>query len=249
MSSELAKHGVRHLAIIADGNRRWAKARGLPSIMGHIAGADTLKARLHDLLELGIEQLTVYSFSTENWARPSAEVQGLISMLAARIALETPELHNAGIRIRFVGRTNPASTEVVEQLRSSEALTADNQRLSLFIAFNYGARAEIIDAARRFTGTTEQEFRRCLYAPDMQDPDLLIRTGGERRLSNFLLWQAANAELIFRDELWPDFNIDALTASLSEHPSKPTLSRSPKPVAAINARCSRTLIAKDIVSS
>ncbi|HEY5262199.1 MAG TPA: polyprenyl diphosphate synthase [Solirubrobacteraceae bacterium] len=207
---------ARYVAIITDGNGRWAQSRGLPVNDGHHAGADTLKARLRDAVELGIEELTVYSFSTENWARPAEEVQGLISMLAQRIARETPGLHRAGVRMRFIGRREGAPRELAEQMYRSEALTAGNRLLSLFIAFNYGGRAEILDAARRFRGSTEEEFRHCLYAPDMHDPEVIIRTGGERRLSNYLPWQAAYSELVFRDELWPDFTREDLMACLAE---------------------------------
>ena len=147
----------------------------------------------------------MYSFSTENWTRPAEEVRGLIAMLAQRIAQETPELHHQGVRMRFLGRREGVPSELVEQMCRAEALTANNERLVLFIAFNYGGRAEILDAAKRFTGGGEKEFRACLYAPEMHDPDIIIRTGSERRLSNYLLWQAAYSELMFRDEPWPDF--------------------------------------------
>ncbi len=212
------KHAlVKYVAIITDGNGRWARSRGRPVNEGHEAGADTLRARLADAVSLGIRELTVYSFSTENWSRPIAEVQGLISMLAQRIADETPRLHEEGVHMRFIGRSQGASPELLEQIRWSESLTATNRRLTLFIAFNYGGRAEILDAAKRFQGGTEDEFRNCLYAPDMHDPDVIIRTGGERRLSNYLLWQAAYSELVFRDELWPDFTRESLEQSLAEY--------------------------------
>jgi undecaprenyl diphosphate synthase len=207
---------ARYVAIIADGNGRWARSRGAPTADGHKAGADTLKARLRDFVEFGVRELTVYSFSTENWSRPKEEVQNLISMLAQRIAIETPALHQQGVRMRFIGRPQGSPHELLAQMSSSEALTAGNRRLALFIAFNYGGRAEILDAARRFQGGTEEEFRRCLYAPEMHDPDVIIRTGSERRLSNYLLWQAAYSELVFRDELWPDFTRQALVESLAE---------------------------------
>ncbi len=207
---------VRCLAIITDGNGRWAQARGLPVRAGHEAGADTLKARVSDAAELGIQQLTVYSFSTENWARPAEEVHGLIAMLAQRIARETPDLHHEGVRMRFIGRRQGLATELLEQMRWAEQLTAQNRRLTLFIALNYGGRAEILDAAKRFHGSTEQEFRACLYDPQMDDPDLVIRTGGEQRLSNYLMWQSAYSELIFREELWPDFTRQCLEQSLAE---------------------------------
>ncbi len=139
-----------------------------------------------------------------------------MEMFSRRIAGETPELHEEGVRMRFIGRREGVSAELVERMRSAEALTDENRRITLFVAFNYGGRAEILDAARRFDGTTEQEFRDCLYAPEMHDPDLIIRTSGERRLSNYLLWQSAYSELVFRDELWPDFTREALEQSLAE---------------------------------
>jgi undecaprenyl diphosphate synthase len=207
---------ARYVAIITDGNGRWAKARGIPVNDGHSAGADTVKARLRDAAELGIEEFTVYSFSTENWSRPADEVQGLMDMFSRRIAAETPELDREGVRMRFIGRREGVDERLVEQMEWAEAETRDNARITMFVAFNYGGRAEILDAARRFTGGTEAEFRACLYAPEMHDPDLIIRTSGERRLSNYLLWQSAYSELIFRDELWPDFSRRALEESLAE---------------------------------
>jgi undecaprenyl diphosphate synthase len=206
----------RYVAIITDGNGRWARARGVPVDEGHSAGADTVKARLRDAAELGIEELTVYSFSTENWSRPAAEVKGLMEMFSRRIAGETPELNEEGVRMRFIGRREGIGEQLVKQMDGAEALTAANERITLFVAFNYGGRAEILDAARRFSGSTEEEFRQCLYAPEMHDPDLIIRTSGERRLSNYLLWQSAYSELIFRDELWPDFTRAAFEQSLAE---------------------------------
>ncbi len=209
--------GARYVAIITDGNGRWARARGLPVNDGHSAGADTVKARLRDAAELGIEELTVYSFSTENWSRPAEEVRGLMDMFSARIATETPELHQEGVRMRFVGRREGIGERLIEQMSWAEGLTGSNARITLFVAFNYGGRAEILDAASRFTGGGEEEFRACLYAPEMHDPDLIIRTSGERRLSNYLLWQSAYSELVFRDELWPDFTREALEQSLAEY--------------------------------
>jgi undecaprenyl diphosphate synthase len=207
---------ARYVAIITDGNGRWARAHGVPVNEGHSAGADTVKARLRDAAELGIEELTVYSFSTENWSRPAAEVEGLMAMFSQRVSSETPELHEEGVRMRFIGRREGLSAQLVEQMAEAEALTAANRQITLYVAFNYGGRAEILDAARRFSGSTEEEFRQCLYAPEMHDPDLIIRTSGERRLSNYLLWQSAYSELIFRDELWPDFTRAALEQSLAE---------------------------------
>jgi undecaprenyl diphosphate synthase len=208
---------ARYVAIITDGNGRWARAHGVSVNEGHSAGADTVKARLRDAVELGIEELTVYSFSTENWSRPPEEVRGLMDMFSQRITDETPELHEEGVRMRFIGRRERISSELVERMAWAEQLTGRNSRITLFVAFNYGGRAEILDAARRFSGSTEEEFRSCLYAPEMHDPDLIIRTSGEQRLSNYLLWQSAYSELVFRPELWPDFSREALEESLAEY--------------------------------
>ncbi|TMK42676.1 MAG: di-trans,poly-cis-decaprenylcistransferase [Actinobacteria bacterium] len=207
---------ARYVAIITDGNGRWARARNLPVLDGHQAGADTVKARLRDAVELGVAELTVYSFSTENWSRPVAEVEGLMAMFSERIARETPELHDEGVRMRFVGRREGVSDSLQAQMRWAQELTDANRRITLFVAFNYGGRAEILDAARRYRGGGEDEFRELLYAPEMHDPDLIIRTSGERRLSNYLLWQSAYSELVFRDELWPDFSRRAFEESLAE---------------------------------
>jgi undecaprenyl diphosphate synthase len=207
---------ARYVAIITDGNGRWAQARGLPVLEGHQAGADTVKARLRDAAEFGVEELTVFSFSTENWTRPAAEVEGLMAMFAERIDRETPELHEEGVRMRFIGRRDALDAELRRRMEWAEETTGANERITLFVAFNYGGRAEIVDAARSFDGQTEEEFRNHLYAPDMHDPDLLIRTSGELRISNYLLWQLAYAELVFRDELWPDFSRAALAESLEE---------------------------------
>jgi undecaprenyl diphosphate synthase len=208
---------ARYVAIITDGNGRWAAERNLPAIEGHRAGADVVKARLRDAAELGIAELTVFSFSTENWQRPAEEVEGLMAMFAERIDRETPELDQEGVRMRFVGRREGIPAELTERMEWAEGVTAANERITLFVAFNYGGRAEIVDAARSFRGQTEDEFRDHLYAPEMHDPDLLIRTSGEQRISNFLLWQCAYSELVFRDELWPDFSREAFTAALDEY--------------------------------
>ncbi len=216
----MSSSGARYVAIITDGNGRWAEQRGLPVLAGHQAGADVVKARLRDAVELGVEELTVYSFSTENWTRPRAEVDGLMAMFAERIDRETPELDEEGVRMRFVGRREGLGAELVRRMDWAEERTAGNERITLFVAFNYGGRAEIVDAARTFSGETEEEFRRHLYAPDMHDPDLLIRTSGELRISNYLLWQLAYAEFVFRDELWPDFAREAFEASLEEYAAR-----------------------------
>jgi undecaprenyl diphosphate synthase len=207
---------ARYVAIITDGNGRWAQARGLPVIEGHRSGADVVKARLRDAVELGIEELTVFSFSTENWSRSEEEVSGLMTMFGERILGETPELDEEGVRMRFIGRREGVAPDLVERMEWAEAKTDGNDRITLFIAFNYGGRAEIVDAARNFEGGTEEDFRKHLYAPDMHDPDLLIRTSGEQRISNYLLWQCAYSELVFAEELWPDFDRAAFERSLEE---------------------------------
>ncbi len=207
---------AKYVAIITDGNGRWAQRRGLPVIEGHRAGADVVKARLRDAVELGIEELTVFSFSTENWSRSDEEVGGLMAMFGERILGETPELDQEGVRMRFIGRREELDDGLIERMEWAERKTAENSRITLFIAFNYGGRAEIVDAARNFQGGSEEEFRRQLYAPDMHDPDLLIRTSGEQRISNYLLWQCAYSELVFAEELWPDFDRAAFERALGQ---------------------------------
>jgi undecaprenyl diphosphate synthase len=211
----------RYVAIITDGNGRWAKERGLRPVAGHEAGADTVKARLRDAAEFGIRELTVYSFSTENWNRSRAEVSALMRMFGRRIEAETPELDAEGVRLRFIGRrSSPVPQRLIERMAWAESVTERNDRITLFVAFNYGGRAEIVDAARTFTGGDEAEFRTHLYAPDMHDPDMIIRTSGEQRISNYLMWQSAYSELVFRDELWPDFTREAFQASLAEYSAR-----------------------------
>ncbi len=195
-----------YVAIIMDGNGRWAEQHGVPVSEGHRAGADTVKARLRDAVDLGVRELTIYSFSTENWSRPQDEVDALMALFSARIIDETPELDEEGVKMRFVGRREGVLPELIEQMEWAEAKTAANTRLTLYVAFNYGGRSEILDAAERYTGGGEEAFRQLLYAPEMHDPDLLIRTSGEQRISNYLLWQAAYSELHFTDVLWPDFS-------------------------------------------
>jgi undecaprenyl diphosphate synthase len=207
---------ARYVAIITDGNGRWAEKQGLPTLDGHRAGADNVKERLRDAVELGIEELTVYSFSTENWARPAAEVAGLMEMFAERITAETPELKDEGVRMRFIGRRDRIGATLLERIEWAESQTDANEVLTLFIAFDYGSRAEIVDAAARYTGGGEEAFGQLLYAPEMHEPDLLIRTGGDLRISNYLLWQCAYSEFVFRDELWPEFGRDALVDSLEQ---------------------------------
>jgi len=207
----------RYVAIITDGNGRWAKRNGVSVAAGHDAGADVVKQRLRDAVDLGVRELTVYSFSTENWSRPQGEVRALMRMFSRRIKGETPELREEGVRLRFIGRRDGVSRALARQMDWAEAETAENDRITLFVAFNYGGRAEILDAAERYRGGGPDAFRELLYAPEMHDPDLIIRTSGEQRLSNYLLWQSAYSELVFRDELWPDFTREVFEQSLAEY--------------------------------
>jgi undecaprenyl diphosphate synthase len=207
---------ARYVAIIADGNRRWARRQNLPVQAGHDAAADTLSARVRDAVRLGVWELTVYVFSTENWSRSNGEVDALMGMLARRLQTETPPLHQEGVRMRFLGVRDGISAALGEQMDRSQALTEANDGLTLYMALNYGGRSEIEHAAKRFKESTEEDFASFLYEPDMHDPEVIIRTGGEHRLSNFLLWQSAYAELVFRDELWPDFGREAFEESLAE---------------------------------
>ena len=211
---------ARVVAIIMDGNGRWAEARGTTVAEGHRAGARALRRTVEAAIDLGIEALVVYAFSTENWTRPQAEVDGLMAMFARRIEGETPELDEQGVRMRFIGRRDGVSAKLIEQMRWAEETTAANDRITLFVAFNYGGRAEILDAAERYSGGGEEAFRKLLYAPEMHDPDLLIRTSGEQRISNYLLWQLAYSELYFADVLWPDFSRAHFEAALADYEAR-----------------------------
>lgn len=207
---------ARCVAIIMDGNARWAAKEGVSTLDGHREGAQALKRTVKDAVRLGLDELTVYAFSTENWSRPDDEVKGLMAMFAELLRSETPELKEQGVRMQFIGRRQGLSAELRDMMDWATAETANNDRLKLFVAFNYGGRAELIDAAKRFDGETEEEFAALLYAPDMTDPDLVIRTSGEHRLSNYLLWQTAYSELYFTDALWPDFDETELVAALDD---------------------------------
>jgi undecaprenyl diphosphate synthase len=211
---------ARYVAIIMDGNARWASERGLPVLDGHREGARTLKQTVRNAVRLDVKELTVYAFSTENWTRPQWEVEGLMAMFAELIDSETPELNEEGVRMRFIGRRDGVSEQLRERMDWAEAETEGNERMTLFVAFNYGGRAEIVDAARRFRGGDEEDFAKLLYAPEMNDPELLIRTSGEHRLSNYLLWQSAYSELVFSEVLWPDFDHDELARALEEYASR-----------------------------
>ena len=210
----------RYVAIIMDGNARWATSRGLGITEGHQAGTDALKRIVGDAGDLGIAELTVYAFSTENWLRPDAEVSGIMALFVDRIRREAPELDEKGVRLRFIGRRDRLAPAVADQVEWAEQLTARHTNRTLFVAFDYGGRAEILHAAERYEGGGEEEFRRLLYAPDMHDPELIIRTGSEQRLSNFLLWESAYSELYFSDKMWPDFDREELERALDDYASR-----------------------------
>jgi undecaprenyl diphosphate synthase len=200
-----------HIAIIMDGNGRWAEARGLPRTAGHEAGERALFDVVEGALEIGIRYLSVYAFSTENWDRPTEEVEFLLNFNRILLRKRRDDLHQRNVRIRRVGRREPVPTDVLNEFEAAEAMTAGNTRMDLLVCFNYGGRAELEDAAAR--GSIEDN----LYAPDVPDVDLLIRTSGEMRLSNFLLWQSAYAELYFTEELWPDFDRHSLGEAIQEY--------------------------------
>ena len=207
-----------------DGNGRWAEQRGLPVAAGHREGTRALRRTVEAAIDLGVRSLAVYAFSTENWARPSDEVADLMEILGETIDRELPDLAAQGVRTRFVGRRDRVPAEVRERMERLETETAHNDTLQLWIAFDYGGRAEIVEALRRLIAegarpedVDEELLRSYLYEPDMPDPDLLIRTSGELRISNFLLWQLAYAELVFVDTLWPDFGEEQLRSALQDY--------------------------------
>lgn len=211
---------ARYVAIIMDGNARWATQRDRPVLDGHREGAQALKRTVKDAVRLGLAELTVYAFSTENWSRPAEEVAGLMAMFADLIRSETAELKDQGVRMIFIGRREGISEDLRRQMEWATAETLDEKRMTLYVAFNYGGRAELIDAAQRFEGGDEDDFGKLLYAPQMTEPDLVIRTSGERRLSNFLIWQTAYSELHFTDVLWPDFSEADLVSALDEYTAR-----------------------------
>ena len=212
---------ARTVAIIMDGNGRWAERRGLPVAEGHRAGTRALRRTVEAAIDLGVETLVVYAFSTENWSRSEEEVEDLMEIFGETIERELPDLARQGVRARFLGRRDRAPQELHEQMRQLEQETAHNDRLNLWIAFDYGGRAELVEAARRLVEAgvepDEESLRAHLYAPELPDPDLLIRTSGELRISNFLLWQLAYAELVFVDTLWPDFGAPELEDALAAY--------------------------------
>ena len=216
-----------HVAIIMDGNGRWAKARGLPRTLGHRAGVKALKATVAGAAELGIGCLTVFGFSTENWSRPAQEVNDLMGLLKSFVESDLDRLHQEGVRVRVLGRRHGLGSDVLATIARAESLTQANDRFLLQVAFNYGGRADITDAARRFADDvaagrlspddlTEARFASYLSTALGPNPDLIIRTSGEKRISNFLLWEAAYAELVFQDVLWPDYGPEPLKAALAE---------------------------------
>ena len=207
-----------------DGNGRWAAARGLPVAEGHREGARALRRTVEAAIEIGIESLAVYAFSTENWSRPTDEVESIMELMDETIDRELPDLARQGVRTRFFGRRDRIPDELRAKMERLEAETAHLDRLSLWIAFDYGGRAELVEALRGLLGNgigpedvSETDIASRLYAPELPDPDLVIRTSGEQRLSNFLLWQSAYSELVFDDTLWPDFGSDRLEAAVEEY--------------------------------
>jgi undecaprenyl diphosphate synthase len=212
---------ARAVAIIMDGNGRWAEQRGLPLAAGHREGTRALRRTVEAAIDLGVESLAVYAFSTENWSRPVDEVEDLMGIFGETIERELPELAKEGVRVRFVGRRDRAPRSLHAQMVALEDETVENDRLRLWICFDYGSRAELVEAARRIVASgvgeaavDEELLAEHLYEPEMPDPDLLIRTSGELRISNFLLWQLAYAELVFTDTLWPDFDAEDLRSAL-----------------------------------
>ena len=218
---------ARTVAIIMDGNGRWAERRGLPVAEGHREGTKALRRTVEAAIDLGVETLVVYAFSTENWARPAGEVDSLMDIFGETIERELPDLARQGVRTRFMGRSDRAPDLLREQMARLEEETAHNDRLNLWIAFDYGGRAELVEAARRLVEAgvdpkdiDEDALRANLYAPELPDPDLLIRTSGELRISNFLLWQLAYSELVFLDRLWPDFGREELEHALADYANR-----------------------------
>ena len=221
----------RHVAIIMDGNGRWAKARGLPRTIGHREGAEALRRAVRAAADLGIEYLTVFGFSSENWKRPAAEVTDLMGLLRLYLRREIEEIDRNGVRLRVIGDREKLSADINKLIDAAELRTAGNRRLNLTVALSYGGRAEIVRAAQRLAQAVasgerpldsidEDAFQRCLFTADIPDPDLVVRTSGEKRISNFLLWQSAYSEFVFMDKLWPDFSGEDLQSAITEFSSR-----------------------------
>jgi undecaprenyl diphosphate synthase len=215
---------AQSVAIIMDGNGRWAKRRGLPTAAGHRAGARTVRKIVEASIDVGIHDLAIFAFSTENWSRPRDEVDALMDIFAETIERELPDLTEQGVRVRFIGRKDRAPEGLRRRMDAMEDRTELNTRLNLWVAFDYGGRAELVEAARRLVESgvdpdeiDENVFAANLYAPELPDPDLVIRTSGELRVSNFLLWQSAYAEFVFTDTLWPDFGPDEFRSALEDY--------------------------------
>ena len=217
-----------HVAIIMDGNGRWAKARGLPRVAGHKRGAEAVRRTVTGAAELGIQYLTLYGFSSENWKRPSAEIDDLMGLLRLYLNNEIDELDRKGVRLRVIGQRSRLQPDIVRLIEGAERRTAGNRKLNLIVALSYGGRAEIVEATRCIAEgvragridpaeVDENQFERFLYTAGIPDPDLLIRTSGEKRISNFLLWQCAYAELVFLERLWPDFTRNDLESAITEY--------------------------------
>jgi len=230
VSSEVTNNRIplpsipHHIGIIMDGNGRWAQSRGLPRLMGHQAGVDNIRRVLESCVSFGIKALTIYAFSTENWHRPPEEVSGLMRLLGLTIQRQLNDLNKNGVRILHSGRLDGINQHLQNQIRHALEVTKHNNRIMLNVAFNYGGRAEILDAMRRVVADginpetlTEELFSKYLYTADLPDPDLIIRTGGEWRLSNFLIWQAAYAEYYTTPTYWPDFDENELYKALLEY--------------------------------
>jgi undecaprenyl diphosphate synthase len=225
-ASQVVNHEVpHHVAIIMDGNGRWASARGMPRVEGHRRGVEAVRRTIRAAGELGIKVITIFSFSAENWSRPASEVSDLMGLLRRFIRNDLAELHESGVRVRIIGERDGLEPDIARLLTEAEDLTRDNKNLTLVVAFNYGARQEIARAAKRAAQAvadgklkpediTPDSFAGFLDAPDIPDPDLIIRTSGEQRLSNFLLWQSAYSELVFVPTYWPDFDRAALEAAI-----------------------------------
>jgi len=223
-NEHLPKKIPRHVAIIMDGNGRWAQERGLPRLAGHRAGTENLRRIIEACVEFGIRYLTIYAFSTENWYRPRDEVEGLMDIMEEVIDREVPKLHEQGVQIRHLGKMEGIRPELQKKLREAVELTRDNDRLILNVALNYGGRDEIVQAIRRMMReglrpeeVTEETVSQYLYTAGIPDPDLVIRTSGEYRMSNFLLWQAAYSEWYFTPVYWPDFDKEELRKALEEY--------------------------------
>ena len=217
-----------HIAIIMDGNGRWAKSRGLPRAVGHKKGADAVRSAVEGCIEHGVKVLTLYAFSSENWSRPEEEVSDLMSLLSLYIKKEVGSLKKQGVRLRFIGQRARLAKDIIKQIEDAEERTSHNDKMTLAIAINYSGREELVDAIQKIAGAVKDggmaiedissdSVAASLYTADWQDPDLIIRTSGEQRLSNFMLWQAAYSELLFMDLLWPDFNKKSLDEAIEAY--------------------------------